>query len=208
MKTVNPFSHATEQFKDLAPEITLVVLHPDFYGQHSLLTPILLDSDATPIFLSVGERDTSLRALLELFEQSLNAQLGTHLTNLVQDKQPAGTVAQALRAHNPVTIVLDAYDQTRQDEVMPFIGSLAQTLSGGSRLILGGRVLPTGLLKREELQGKTAVVPVNPDKMMLDYVEAAQQTVLEVRALGPGRVLINGRLIEQWDCVLPRTLFF
>lgn len=170
--------------------------------------PILLESDATPIFLSVAAPNTSLRSLLDLFQQTLNAQLGMHLTGLAQDKQPAETIAQALRAHNPVTVVLDAYDQTRQDEVVPFIVTLARALSGGSRLILGGRELPTDLLKQDDLHGKTAVVPVNPDKMMLDYVGAAQQTVLEVRALGPGRVLINGRLIEQWDGVLPRTLFF
>ncbi|WP_119072842.1 AfsR/SARP family transcriptional regulator [Aggregatilinea lenta] len=185
-----------------------MVLHPDFHGQHSLLGPILLDTDTTPIFLSVNGSGTSLHTLLETLQQTLNQQLGLNLSHLAQDKQAAETVAQALRAHSPVTLVLDAYDQTRQEEVVPFIVALVSSLSGGSRLILGGRELPTDLLKRDDLQDKAAVVPVDPDKMMLDYVSSAQQTVLEVRALGPGRVLINGRLIEQWDGVLPRTLFF
>ena len=44
--------------------------------------------------------------------------------------------------------------------------------------------------------------------MMLDYTQSINKTVLEVRALGPGRVLINGRLIDHWDGILPRTLFF
>jgi DNA-binding SARP family transcriptional activator len=208
VNTVNPFSHATEQFRKLAPEITLVVLHPDFHGQHSLLAPILLETDTTPIFISVKASNTSLRTLLGMFQHALKAQLGADLPDLPRDKQAADSIARALQAHGPVTLVLDAYDQTAQDEVVPFIAALAKALQGKSRLILGGRELPTGLLKREDLQGKTAVVPVNADKMMLDYVEVAQQTVLEVRALGPGRVLINGRLIEQWDGVLPRTLFF
>jgi DNA-binding SARP family transcriptional activator len=44
--------------------------------------------------------------------------------------------------------------------------------------------------------------------MILDYTNALNRAVLEVRALGPGRVLINGRLVEHWDGVLPRMLFF
>jgi DNA-binding SARP family transcriptional activator len=44
--------------------------------------------------------------------------------------------------------------------------------------------------------------------MMLDYTESVGHNVLEVRALGQGRVLINGRLVDHWDGVLPRMLFF
>jgi two-component SAPR family response regulator len=44
--------------------------------------------------------------------------------------------------------------------------------------------------------------------MILDYAQSNDNPVLEVHALGTGRVLINGRLIDHWDGVLPRMLFF
>jgi DNA-binding SARP family transcriptional activator len=85
---------------------------------------------------------------------------------------------------------------------------LISSLPDGSRLILGGRELPMALLGHPDLQGKSTLIPVNADKMMLDYSQIDHKNLLEVRALGPGRVLINGRLVDHWDGVLPRTLFF
>lgn len=207
MNTVSSFASAKEQFQALGPEIRLVVLHPDFHGQHSLLAPILLDTETRPLFLSVPSAGYPLETLLVQLRDALRAQLNIDLPDLPTDRNPAAAIGRALEP-NPVTIVLDAYDLALQDEVVPFVVALADALPAGSRLILGGRVLPTQLMEQDGLQGKTAVIPVNPDKMMLDYAGTGQQTVLEVRALGPGRVLINGRLIEQWDGVLPRTLFF
>lgn len=207
MNTVSSFTSAREQFQALGTGISLIVLHPDFHGQHSLLAPILLEADTRPLFLAVPSARYPLEALLTDLRDALQAQLGIELPDLLTDRAPAAAIGRALGSE-PVTIVLDAYDLVRQDEAVPFIVALIDALPPGSRLILGGRELPTQLMEQDGLQGKTAVIPVNPDKMMLDYAGAGQQTVLEVRALGPGRVLINGRLIEQWDGVLPRTLFF
>jgi two-component SAPR family response regulator len=45
--------------------------------------------------------------------------------------------------------------------------------------------------------------------MLWDYGQSgAQQNVLEVRALGAGQVILNGRVIRDWDGALPRSLFF
>lgn len=208
MNTVSLFSHAKEQFSSLSSEIRLIVLHPDFHGQHSLLAPILLETETTPLFISVPAGSTSLDELLALFQYSLKAQLNIDLPDLPRDKQPAASIARALASRAPLTLMLDAFDQAKQDEAAPFLVSLIQALGENGRVVVGGRELPTQLIENDGLQGKTAVVPVNADKMMLDYASTTQQTLLEVRALGPGRVLTNGRLIEQWDGVLPRTLFF
>ncbi len=95
-----------------------------------------------------------------------------------------------------------------QAEVTPFIAPWPASLPMAAAVILGTRVLPMSLIEHPDLLGKTALVPVNPDKMILDYTNSVGKNVLEVRALGPGRVLINGRLVEHWDGVLPRMLFF
>jgi two-component SAPR family response regulator len=53
-------------------------------------------------------------------------------------------------------------------------------------------------------------VPYDEALMLWDYTryDTSQSALLEVRALGTGRVLLNGRRVENWDGVLPRSLFF
>src|SRR5690606_19079835 len=120
-----------------------------------------------PLFLSVPSAGYPLETLLVQLRDALRAQLNIDLPDLPTDRNPAAAIGRALEP-NPVTIVLDAYDLALQDEVVPFVVALADALPAGSRLILGGRVLPTQLMEQDGLQGKTAVIPVNPDKMMLD----------------------------------------
>jgi DNA-binding SARP family transcriptional activator len=209
MNTVDAFTHAQNQLRRLPPDITLAILHPDFHGQHRLLAPILLDRDAKTVFMSVPRPGYSLRALLATLQDAVQNQLDISLSDLPSDAEPAAAaLVKALKSQGKVMLILDSYDLANQDEAAPFFAALVRQLPAGCRLILGTRELPMHLLEREELLGKTALLPVNPDKMMLDYVRPDAKAMLEVRALGPGRVLINGRLIEHWDGVLPRTLFF
>ncbi len=45
--------------------------------------------------------------------------------------------------------------------------------------------------------------------MLVDYAsQPADRALLEVYGLGPGHALINGRRIDRWDGILPRSLFF
>jgi len=209
VNTLEPFAQARNQLQSLPPQISLAILHPDFHGQHRLFAPLLEKPDTTVLFLTIPRPDYPLRDLLTLFQEAFEAQFNTTLADLPADGSGAASaVLKALRRAGNVIILLDAYDLARQDETTPFIVALARQLPEGSHLVLGGRGLPMHLLEHPDLQDKTTLVPVNPDKMMLDYTQAAKKTMLEVRALGPGRVLINGRLIEHWDGVLPRTLFF
>ncbi|NLX10173.1 MAG: hypothetical protein GXY36_10995 [Chloroflexi bacterium] len=209
MQLPDAYVYAHDQLDSLSPDVTLVILHPDFYGQHRLLAPVLTEPDAHIFFLAVPRSGISLQELLAQLQVTFQAQLkSTPSAFPAEPEAAAKAVAKLLQGQGKTRLIIDAFDQTLQDEVSPFIRALALQLSGDTRVILGGRELPMQLLTSEALQDKIALVPINPDKMILDYVSAASKTVLEVRALGPGRVLINGRLIEHWDGVLPRTLFF
>jgi DNA-binding SARP family transcriptional activator len=209
MNTLDAFTHAQNQLRHLPPDVTLAILHPDFHGQHRLLAPILLDRDAKAVFIAVPQPGFTLRSLLVALKDAVQSQLEVSLSDLPLDAESAAAaLVEVFKAEGKVLLILDAYDLANQDEAAPFFAALARQLPSGCRLILGTRELPMRLLEREELLGKTALLPVNPDKMMLDYVRPDAKAMLEVRALGPGRVLINGRLIEHWDGVLPRTLFF
>jgi DNA-binding SARP family transcriptional activator len=209
MSTSDSFSNAKQQLLDLPPDTTLVILHPDFHGQHSLLAPLLAEIDTTPVFLAISEPGWSLRDLLDDLTETVNAQLKLSLDALPGDaERAAAALAKSINKVQRVTLILDAYDRLDQDEVTPFVAALAGQLTNGCRVLLSTRVLPMSLIEHQALAGKTALVPVNPDKMILDYISSLGKNVLEVRALGPGRVLINGRLIDHWDGVLPRMLFF
>jgi DNA-binding SARP family transcriptional activator len=209
MSTSDSFTYAKQQLLGLSPDITLIILHPDFHGQHSLLTPLLDEVDTTPVFLAVTEPGLALRDLLDDLTQTLNTQLNLSLDDLPSDAERAAAVlAKSINKIQHVTLILDAYDRVDQDEVTPFVALLASQLSNDCRVLLSTRVLPMPLIEHRALSGKTALIPVNPDKMILDYIGSVGKNVLEVRALGPGRVLINGRLVDHWDGVLPRMLFF
>jgi DNA-binding SARP family transcriptional activator len=209
MNTLDSYEHAKDQLLSLPTSATLVILHPDFHGQHRLFAPVLSARGAKTVFLGVPGPRLRLPDLLALLVEALETQLDISLPTLPNNPEAAATaLAKQLKSHGKLTLILDAYDLLPREEATPFTIALARQLAPGSRLVLSARVLPMALVEHRDLAGKTALVPTNPDKMMLDYTQSVGQNVLEVRALGPGRVLINGRLIEHWDGVLPRMLFF
>ncbi len=209
MSTSDSFSYAQGQLSDLPSHIKLVILHPDFHGQHRLLSPLLADTTTAPVFLAVPGSGMGLKSLIAGLGEALETQLKASLGKVPASAQGAATaLASSIPRNTRISLILDAYDLLDPHETTPFIAALARELPEGSRLLLGTRVLPMQLIEHADLTGKTALVPVNPDKMILDYTDAVNRAVLEVRALGPGRVLINGRLVEHWDGVLPRMLFF
>jgi hypothetical protein len=209
MNTIDSFAHANNQFLGLPPHIKLAILHPDFHGQHRLFAPVLAQDESFTLFMATPLVKHSFTEWLAYLTEACQAQLNQSLPDLGSNpSEAAATLADILNDRGKVIAILDAYDLAPHDTANEFVATLVNRLGEGSRVILGGRELPMLLLEHPDLRGKTALVPVNPDKMMLDYTESVDNTVLEVRALGPGRVLINGRLIEHWDGVLPRTLFF
>lgn len=209
MKTLDLVDKARDQFLSLDHSTTLVILHPDFYGQHTLLAPLLDRTDQHTVFLSVPKSGADLDTLTVALSEAIRTQLDESISDLpAEPEAAANAIAEVMNAHSPVNMVIDGYDLLEPDSTGDLLAALATRLTGGSRVVIGGRQLPMDLLWRENLQSQVALIPVNPDQMMLDYTQSINKTVLEVRALGPGRVLINGRLIDHWDGILPRTLFF
>lgn len=209
MDILDSFNQAKDQLLALPPSVRLAILHPDFHGQHRLFAPILNEFGSRTVYLAVPEAGLGIGDLLTLLHDAVALQLDISLPDLSRDPVASATaLANTLNRLGTVSLILDAYDLIDQGEINTFVATLAASLSEGSRVVIGTRVLPMVLVESPDLQGKTALVPVYPEKMVLDYTQSVGTDVLEVRALGPGRVLINGRLITHWDGVLPRMLFF
>ncbi len=209
MNKVTSVAFAHDQLKQLPSEVTLAVLHPDFYGQHSLFVPVLDDPQQTAVYLALRVPQTPCRDLVAALQSALEEQAGIASPDLPGDLTAAAdAIAKMLGNHTNCTLIIDAYDLAAPAQCNDFIVQLAQQLKPGCRVMLSTRELPMALLHHGDLDGKVALVPTHPDRMMLDYAANKDMNVLEVRALGPGRVLINGRRIDHWDGVLPRMLFF
>jgi len=208
MKTPEVFAQAKEQLQNLPGNASLAILHPDFHGQNRLLTLLLSAPAVKTIFLAMPEPGLSLQRLLQLLHEAVETQLGTSAPAFNSAEDAVKALAAIAREQGPVNLILSAFDLADQDDVAPLIQAMVESFPQGSRIILGTRELPTKLFSSRKLREKTTIIPVNPDKMILDYAGTSGKTILEVRALGPGRVLIDGRLIDHWDGILPRTLFF
>lgn len=94
-------------------------------------------------------------------------------------------------------------DQQLIDAVRWFLAN-----SSAKVTILSRRLLDT-LLREPSLRDDICLMPVDRQHMLHDYTSVDRKPhLLEVYALGNGRVKLNGRDIQSWDGHLPRSLFF
>ncbi len=176
---------AFKQYEALGSKVRLVIVHPHYAQAHRLLR---LMTDAHYLALQGRGLDRS----------QIQAQFQT-----------------MLKIHGDMLgpkdwVIIDEADRAAPDGLFVFIrDELLPQLQRG-RVILIGRSLPMPVLQDPKLSKLTQIVPVDPERMLIDYAQArsAADHVVEVRALGQGRVQIDGRAVESWDGNLPRTLFF
>jgi DNA-binding SARP family transcriptional activator len=177
------------QFKELPDNIRLVILNPNFAQQTILLDAILGQSPAVYVCLT-----------------------GTRLDNNEIERQ----ILAAVQAQSPdialkdvPLLVIDECDRATINDLNSFLPTLVFELTR-SRVILMGRRVPSVIVEHERLREVTRFIPHDEGLMLWDYARqgTSGMALLEVRALGSGRVLLNGRPVENWDGVLPRSLFF
>ncbi len=192
-------------------DVPLVVLHPNFANQHLLLDMALNQTNRTPIFLTLQAPYSNLMGIWAQLASALADQWDQKLPEFDPKKNAEKSAQLALSALSPLgnyTLLIDAFDLA-DDSVAAWLIALVKGLPAGSQIVLGGRQLPLNLIENKALAGKVKLFPVDPDRMLLDYAEQpASHALLEIYGLGPGQALINGRRIERWDGLLPRSLFF
>lgn len=181
---------ALEQLSTVPGETRLVIVHPNFIPQHALLTHLLAGPAAAYVRFDGGTK---------LAPPALQAQLTQCLAEQVTSDEAAGLQ----------TLVLDELDRASDEALQAFLPDvLAQFPS--ARVYALMRVSPQLILQDESLRQQISYVPVDESLMLWDYAEQASKknNLLEVYALGNGRVILNGKEINAWDGVLPRSLFF
>ncbi|HVO42586.1 MAG TPA: bacterial transcriptional activator domain-containing protein [Aggregatilineales bacterium] len=189
----------------------LLILHPGFINQH-LMLPRILNQERPTVVIALQHPNSDLRVLWSMLLSALPEQFEVQLSEL-DSKSTAEKAAQvflkAVKLLPSFVLFIDAFDLADESSVGPWIAALVKGLPEGSQIILGGRTLPTSLIQNAALRELTTLFPIDPDSMLLDYVnQPSNRALLEVYGLGPGHVLVNGKRIEQWDGILPRALFF
>ncbi|MFQ3567592.1 MAG: bacterial transcriptional activator domain-containing protein [Aggregatilineales bacterium] len=79
-----------------------------------------------------------------------------------------------------------------------------------ARLVVLSRGIIRSVLDDPHLRDQARFVPANESLQLWDYARRSETsgTLLEVRALSGGQVLLDGQPVEQWDGALPRALFY
>jgi DNA-binding SARP family transcriptional activator len=178
---------AFEQLASLSSQVRLIIFHPNFLQQH-LLLPQFLENSVYVRFEGTPDQAALERQFAEAHET-----------------QTAGASLELLDY-----VVLDECDRVNESALLPFINSLLGRLTKG-RVIVCSRVAPLGLMADDALRECTAFLPSSEPHMLWNYArhpQADEGRLLEVRALGEGRVQLDGQPIKEWDGVLPRSLFF
>jgi DNA-binding SARP family transcriptional activator len=178
---------AHQQLASLDPHVRLVIIHPNYISQHMLL-PVLISNG-----LYLRLEGTSLQL------EQLDIQFAEALQSVGGDKP----------LEHLDWVVLDESDRADDSVLLPFVTSLTDRLQSG-RVVLCTRTAPLGLLANERVRSYAAFLPNSNSLMLWNYAERTQSdtNLLEVRALGVGRVQLDGSAITEWDGVLPRALFF
>lgn len=176
---------SAQQLREKGANVRLIFLHPNFTQQHAVLSELLHDT----VYVRLRGDNLTKDDVLGQIQTALDV--------------------QTARLSDVATLVLDEADRTSSRYFLSVIrGLLAQMPSG--RIVVLSRALPPDLLDDNELRGQCHFIPAIESMMLWDYAQRdnAQGALLEVRALGAGRVQVNGQPVTTWDGILPRSLFF
>ena len=202
----------------------VILLHPQSRYRSVLVAKMLGDLDMTLVYYAMGPDDLNLQSLIYRMTHDIANQhptFGRHINMLpgnVFDNTNAnfeiilGAFSKDLAEVSDETFVfiLDEYDRADSaDDIQKFVEHLVDAMPANCRLILNGRTLPrlpwVALVAKEK-----AALLKDEERLNENFYDLTLQGShdLEVYALGPGYVLLDGEIIENWEGHLPRLLFF
>lgn len=203
-----------------APGARVVLLHPRSRYRSVVIARLLNAPDVCAYYYAMGPDDISIESFLSGITHDVANQhptFGRHLDMLPaeawQDKRLLlETFARDISelSDGPFFLVLDEYDRSDSaDPVQWFIEQLVSLLPEHCTLVINSRTLPR--LPWISMIARRSAVLLEDDRLISnDFYDVPRdgEQQLEVFALGPGFVLLNGKMIDTWEGHLPRLLFF
>jgi DNA-binding SARP family transcriptional activator len=220
MQLQDLINQSLQSFQDEAPQSRVILLHPRSRHRSLLIAKLLNSTDTKVYYYALGPDDITVQSFLTGITHDLANQhptFGRHLNILPQNSLNdfnvlLNTFVKDLTelSSEPFLFILDEYDRSdTADDIQMFVEKLISRLPPNCRLVINSRTLPR-LPWVSLISQRYAVLLEDNELIRHDFYEITQEgkTKLEVFALGPGYVLMNGRNIDTWEGHLPRLLFF
>jgi DNA-binding SARP family transcriptional activator len=209
-----------QAFQERTPDASVVLLHPESRYRSVLVAQLMNDPSVRVFYYAMGPDDVNVRSFLSGITHDLANQhptFGRHLNQIHFETQKDDRVLLHAFVNDlyelsdePYMLILDEYDRTDSaDDLQAFVEQIILHLPAHAQLVLNSRTLPR-LPWVSLIAQKKAVILKDEHLVSSDFygMRATGQTKLEVFALGPGYVLLNGEAIDTWEGHLPRLLFF
>lgn len=220
MELKNLVTASYETFKARTTDASVVLLHPRAHYRSMLVAQLMNDPDLRVFYYAMGPDDVNVRSFLSGITHDLanqHATFGRHLNQFHFEAQATQeTLLEAFirdvdeLSDEPFLLILDEYDRTDSaDDLQAFVEQVIVRLPAKCKIVINSRTLPR--LPWVSLIAQRKAVILEDDKVVAsDFygMRTEGDTLLEVNALGPGYVLLNGEPIETWEGHLPRLLFF
>lgn len=220
MKLHDLLDQAYQAFHEQSANAQVVLLHPRSRYRSVLVARLINTPTLRVFYYAMGPDDINVPSFLAGITHDLAVQhpmFGRHISMLSPSEQAnldcvVRAFAQDLSevSAEPFLLILDEYDRSDSaDDVQTFVERLIGQLPVHCKLVINSRTLPR--LPWVSLIAQKQAILLEDDRLIArDFydIETEGKDRLEVFALGPGYVLLNGQTIEAWEGHLPRLLFF
>ncbi|QPC80951.1 hypothetical protein G4Y79_14680 [Phototrophicus methaneseepsis] len=224
MSLQSAVSSAYDVFLEHAQDAQVVLFHPQSRLRSVLVAQLFQDPNTQTFYYALGENDNNLQSFIEGFAHDMATQhptFGRHLymlpyelhQNFAADvDRVLDTIVQEISelSDEPFVLVLDEYDRSDDaNDINRFVEYLADRLPEQCTLVINSRTLPR--LPWLAMVAKKQAVIIQDDHLITQDIHGPHQHEnynLEVYALGPGFVRLNGEQVDTWEGHLPRLLFF
>lgn len=220
MKLHDLIEQSYQNFRKQAENARVILLHPRSQYRSVLVAKLINTPELRVFYYALGPDDINLNSFLSGITHDLANQhptFGRHINilppNAAQDFDTLlETFALDLSemSDEPFMLVLDEYDRSDSaDDVQLFIDRLIGRLPDHCRLVINSRTLPR-LPWVSLIAEKRAVLLQDEILISQNFydISTVGENELQVFALGPGYILMNGQTIDTWEGHLPRLLFF
>ncbi|MCC7206378.1 MAG: hypothetical protein IT323_03675 [Anaerolineae bacterium] len=219
MSLDNILTDIYRSFQENAQDARVILLHARSRYRTALLSRLLSDMDMRVFYYAMSSNDVDVRSFLAGFTHDLAEQVptfGAHVNQIGLDASDPAALLDAFvadleeLADQLSLLVLDEFDRADiGDDLQMFLEMLIEALPPHVKLVISGRGLPR-LPWMSFIAQRKAVMLRDNEIVAGDFYEnqSAGKPRLEVRALGPGSVVLDGDGVDSWEGHLPRLLFF
>ena len=210
----------------------IILLHPQSRYRSMLIARLISTPELNVYYYAMGPDDINLQSFISSIGHTLANQhptFGRHINILPQNvyENPEDHFELVLQTFikdlaeimpERFILVLDEYDRSdTSDDIQRFVERLSNFLPEHCRLVINSRTLPR--LPWVSMIAQHRAVLLQDERVIYDGFydqsesgtnghQPADDSILEVYALGPGFVLTQSTPVDTWEGHLPRLLFF